>query len=234
MCGRYTLTTVERELAEEFDLIIDGPGLRARYNIAPTQDAPVVRASEDGESRCLAMHRWGLIPFWAKEASFGARTINARSEDAAEKPSFREAMKQRRCIVPCAGFFEWKSPESDGGKSKRVKKQPYYIRRRDERVFGLAGLWERWRSPAGESIDSYTILTTSPNELLATLHDRMPVILHLADYDLWLDPKVRDARKIQPLCKPFDSNDLIAYPVGFDVNSPSNDNPSCIKELPVN
>lgn len=244
MCGRYTLTAVDEQLTREFDLAIDASWPLPRYNIAPTQTAPVVRVADDGATRRLALHRWGLIPFWAKDESIGHRTINARSEEAANKPSFREAMRRRRCLVPCTGFYEWKAAETiadktpsgrggtKSGRGKGAKKQPYYIRRNDECVFTLAGLWERWRSPGGESIDSYTILTTAPNWLIAPLHDRMPVILDRADYDLWLDTRVQDVAGVLPLLQPFPVDDLVAYPVGLGVNSPSNDNPLCIQELP--
>ena len=156
-------------------------GLLPRFNIAPTQDAPVVRMS--GGSRRLDMLRWGLIPSWADDASSSARTINARSETAAEKPSFRDAFRERRCLVPADAFYEWKKVPRG--------KQPYAIRRADDTPLAFAGLWESWRDPsrpAADAVESFTILTTTPNQRLAGLHDRMPVILSPGDFERWLDP----------------------------------------------
>ena len=151
----------QQQLAEEFE-IYELEHLQPRYNIAPTQSAPVVHVVGEGGKRELAMHKWGLIPNWAKDPTIGNRMINARAETAAEKPAFRSAMRRQRCLVPCTGFYEWKVLDPA---AKKPAKQPYYIRRRDEGVFAFAGLWDRWRSPEGEEIDSFTILTTEPNEL---------------------------------------------------------------------
>ena len=178
MCGRFALIVDASVLADVFD--VDPPrDLKPRFNIAPTQEAPIVRAASGGARKCVTM-RWGLVPSWAKDVSIGARMINARSETAAEKPSFRSAFKSRRCLVPASGFYEWvKGP---GGK------QPHFIHFTDARVFAFAGLWERWSKGESGPLDTFTILTTTPNDLIRDLHDRMPVILPRENYAEWLEP----------------------------------------------
>ena len=228
MCGRYTLTAIQEALAEEFDLIETEP-LPPRFNIAPTQMVPVVRALGEQQGRQLDLLRWGLIPHWAKDPSIGNRMINARSEEADKKPSFRTPMRKRRCLVPCTGFYEWKQP--DRGTGRRPNKQPYLIRRRDQRVFAFAGLWEHWQAPDAASIDSYTILTTAPNELVRPLHNRMPVIVSPDDYELWLDPEIQDVDRLKPLFGRCSADEFVAYAVGTRVNSPSHDDPSCIEAI---
>lgn len=227
MCGRYTLTASEKELNEEFHAIV-GPDIRrARFNIAPTQSVPVVRII-DGQRRIDNL-RWGLVPFWAKDIKIGSNMINARSEDAAGKPAFRSPLRKKRCLVPATGFYEWKAIPGEG--SAKPKKQPYYIRRRDERVFGLAGIWEQWNAPDGSLVESYSILTTSPNELLRSLHDRMPVIVRPSDYALWLDPEMQDADRLKPLFDPFPADEFLMVKVAAKVNSPAQDSPDCIQEI---
>ncbi|HEY0128503.1 MAG TPA: SOS response-associated peptidase, partial [Rubrobacteraceae bacterium] len=167
MCGRFTQRADAKALAKAFG-VAEVPEVEARYNVAPTQDILGVYESEDG--REAKFFRWGLIPSWAKDSSMGARLINARAETVAEKPSFRDAFKRRRCVIPADGFYEW---QRVGG-----KRQPYFFRMRDERPFGFAGLWERWEGAGGETLYSCTILTTEANEVLRPVHDRMPVILH--------------------------------------------------------
>jgi putative SOS response-associated peptidase YedK len=228
MCGRYTLTTTAEELIEEFDLL-DAERIQPRFNIAPTQSAPVVRATASGDSRQLDSLRWGFIPHWAKDPSIGSRMINARSEEAHAKPSFRTSLRRQRCLAPCTGFYEWKKLE--GGTRSRPRKQPYYIHGRDGRVFALAGIWDRWRSPGGETIESYAILTTEPNECLRPLHNRMPVIVDPSDYGLWLDPAVQDADSLKRLFQPYPDDALEAYAVGTQVNSPAFDDPACIEAI---
>jgi len=153
--------------------------------------------------------------------------INARSEGAESKPSFRKPLRQRRCLVPCTGFYEWKKIE--GGTKSRPKKQPHYIRMQDERVFALAGLWDRWQSPDGETIESYTILTTEPNESIQPLHDRMPVIVDPDDYDLWLDTKTQAVSLLKRLFRPYANDEFAIYAVDTLVNAPANDDPRCIE-----
>lgn len=227
MCGRYTLTMFQKQLAEEFETC-ELEQLQPRYNIAPTQLAPIVRVSAESGGRKLAMHKWGLIPNWAKDPTVGNRMINARAETAAEKPAFRDAMKRQRCLVPCTGFYEWKALDPA---AKKPAKQPYYIRQRDDGVFAFAGLWDRWRSPEGEEIDSFTILTTEPNELMRNLHDRMPVIIPRQKYGVWLDTQLQDVEPLVPLLRPYPAGELVAQPVSNRVNNPRFDDPSCIQAV---
>lgn len=228
MCGRYTLATYQEQLAEEFELV-ETKLLQPRFNIAPTQEAPVVRVLDDKSRRQLDYLYWGLIPHWAKERSIGHRMINARSEEAATKPSFRTPLRKQRCLVPCTGFYEWKQLDRGTGRGRR--KQPYFIRRRDERVFAFAGLWEQWQGPDGARIGSYTILTTEPNELIRPLHNRMPVIICPDDYELWLNPEFQDVDRLKPLLRPCPTDELVAYVVSTQVNNPAQDDPSCIKAI---
>lgn len=222
MCGRYTLTSSGEEVADLFGLL-EIPALPSRYNMAPTQEAAVVRVPEPGASRELAFLRWGLVPYWAKDITIGNRLINARSESVAEKPSYRSSFRKQRCLIPTSGFYEWKKE----GKAK----QPYLIRRQDRRPFAFAGLWSRWKDPERGPLDTFTILTTDANDRVRELHDRMPVILAPEDFDLWLDPKVQDAARLQPLLAPLAGDDLELVRVSKTVNSPANDLPDCIEPL---
>jgi putative SOS response-associated peptidase YedK len=222
MCGRYTLSTNAQVLADLFRLE-EALALPPRYNIAPTQDVAIVRSETEGGGRRLSLAHWGLIPSWAKDRGLGARMINARADTAAEKPAFRAAFKSRRCLIPADGFFEWKATGE--------RKQPHYIRLQDAGPFAFAGLWERWAPADREPIESCTILTTEPNEVLRPIHDRMPVILPPAAWSLWLDPAVRERERLQPLLVPHPAAAMIAYPVGLGVNSARRDDPSCIEPL---
>jgi len=222
MCGRYTLSTNAQVLADLFRLE-EALALPPRYNIAPTQDVAIVRSEAEGGGRRLSLAHWGLIPSWAKDRGLGARMINARADTAAEKPAFRAAFKARRCLIPADGFFEWKATGE--------RKQPHYIRLQDAGPFAFAGLWERWAPADGEPIESCTILTTEPNEVLRPIHDRMPVILPPEAWSLWLDPAVRERERLQPLLVPHPAAAMIAYPVGLGVNSARRDDPSCIEPL---
>jgi putative SOS response-associated peptidase YedK len=225
MCGRYTLTSSGEELALLFD-ISDLPMVLPRYNLAPTQEAAVVRVPAPGEPRRLDLLKWGLIPYWAKEASIGNRMINARSESVAEKPAYRWSFKKKRCLIPADGFYEWKKE----GKLK----QPYLIHRKDGKPFAFAGLWSSWKSLDQERpVETFTILTTDANDLLRPLHDRMPVIVDPENFDLWLDPKIEDAAKLQPLLAPHAVDGFEAFPVSRAVNSPANDVVDCIAPLVV-
>lgn len=223
MCGRFTLTDPDADLAEQFNLP-DVPDLQPRYNIAPTQPVAAVRVAAESAARELALLRWGLIPFWAKDPGIGARMINARSETAAEKPAFRAAFRRRRCLVLADGFYEWQ--KENGGK------QPFYIRLRDGQPFAFAGLWESWKGEGETVIESCTLLTTQPNDLIHPLHNRMPVILHPRDYALWLDPEMQAAERLKPLLRPYPFEEMVAYPVSRFVNKPQNDDPRCIEPLP--
>jgi putative SOS response-associated peptidase YedK len=226
MCGRYTLTSKGDELALLFDLR-ELPLLPPRYNTAPTQEAAVVRVLEPGGERRLDPLKWGLIPYWAKEASIGNRLINARAESVAEKPAYRFSFKKKRCLVAADGFYEWKKE----GKAK----QPYLIHRKDGKPFAFAGLWSTWKDPerAGALVETFTILTTDANDLLRPLHDRMPVIVDPENFDLWLDPKQEDAAVLQPLLVPHAVEGFEAFPVSRLVNSPANEVAGCVDRLVV-
>ena len=216
MCGRYTVSDPGQILTDLHVAGLDAP-LVPRYNVAPTQNVPVIRQTAEGARR-LGFLRWGLIPSWAKDPSIGNRMINARSETAAEKPSFRAAVKKRRCLLITDGFFEWK--KVPGGK------QPYHIHLPDRRPFVFAGLWERW-SKGEQPIESCTILTTSPNPFMATIHDRMPVILDGEARDFWLDPSIDDGSAFEPVLRPYDG-ELAATAVSRLVNNPRHDSPDCL------
>ena len=227
MCGRFTQRMTWRELHERMDLIGTPLNLRPRYNVAPSQDVAVVRADDDG--RTLAMLRWGLIPAWAKDSAIGHRLINARSETAAQKPSFRAAYRNRRCLIPADGFYEWKRE----GKTR----QPWLFGLRDAAPFAFAGLWERWTVPAdaaliaslaertpGDDVETCTILTTAANETVAPVHGRMPVILPSEAYGPWL------AGEDVPLA-PYPADGMTAHPVSTHVNRPANDDPRCVEPI---
>lgn len=225
MCGRFTLYASPEEVAEHFGLETP-PVLAPRYNIAPTQPVGFVRRGEDGSHRWELAH-WGLIPSWSKDPSIGARMINARSETAAEKPSFRAAMRRRRCLIPTTGFYEWK--RMDGGK------QPYHIHLPNGGLFAFAGLWEHWAGADGSELVSCTILTTEPNQMMAGIHNRMPTIIQPEDYDDWLgdgrDADARELDRLRHLLRPAADDLLVAEPVSRYVNSPSNEGDTCIEPL---
>jgi putative SOS response-associated peptidase YedK len=225
MCGRFTLTQ-SAQLAKHFELD-EEPEFVAGYNIAPTQPVPVIRVGKTTRREFDYLY-WGLIPSWSKDPTIGARMINARSETVTEKPSFRTAFKRRRCLIAADGFYEW---QQSGSKKPGVKKQPFYFHLRDHQPFGFAGLWEYWHSPEGDEIESCTILTTAANEQMQPIHDRMPVILHPQDYDLWLDPAVQVPDRLLPLLRPYLAEQMQHYPVSTKVNRPSNDSPDCIVPL---
>jgi len=219
MCGRYSLTTPAEALENLFGV---GPldNFLPRYNIAPSQTAPVVRVDEGGE-RHWAPLRWGLIPSWAKDPSIGNRMINARAETAAEKPSFRAALRRRRCLVPADGFYEWKKV---GGQS-----QPTRIELASSGPMAFAGLWEHWRGDGGQTIETFTILTTEANRDLAAIHHRMPVILAPEHYEVWLKIGAGDVDLLRPMMGPYEAERLIARPVSRHVNNPRNDDPGCLE-----
>ncbi len=223
MCGRYTHRYTWPEIVALYRLVADvlmPAGFGPRYNVAPTQEAPVLRLDKAGR-REIAMLRWGLIPSWAKDPAIGNRMINARAEGIAEKPSFRAALRQRRCLVPASGFYEWQRAGS--------RKQPYCIGRADGKPFSMAGLWEHWQDrEAGAAIETFTIITTAANSLLAPIHDRMPAIIDPADEEAWLGAPAPPLE----LLRPHSSEDMAAYPVSTWVNSPAHDDPRCAEPLP--
>jgi putative SOS response-associated peptidase YedK len=219
MCGRFTLTADVTQIQASFPWINIPPGLQPRYNIAPTQ--PVAVVANDGQNR-LDFFTWGLVPSWAKDPSIGSRMINARSETLAEKPSFRNAFRRRRCLILADGFYEWHQA------AKGQPKVPIYIRFKDHRPFAFAGLWERWQSPDGSEILSSTIITTRPNKLVENYHNRMPVILPEESYPQWLDPGEGDPRQLSALLGPHAESGMMAYPVSRMVNNPSHESPDLI------
>jgi putative SOS response-associated peptidase YedK len=223
MCGRYTLSTPADLLADlvevpsNFDLV-------RRYNIAPTQEAPVIRSAGPSPTpRELAFLRWGLVPFWAHDASVGNKMINARAETVADKPSFRSSFRKRRCIVPADGFYEWQ-------KTGR-RKQPYFFRLKSRQPFGMAGLWDRWEKSASEPLETFTILTTRANSLVGAAHHRMPVILSRSQIDLWLDPEANVASDFGDFWQPYPDVEMEGIPVSTWVNNPGNDGPRCIEPV---
>lgn len=219
MCGRFLQTSKLTRYASLFNAsagVMPGP----RYNIAPTMPILACRLSEMGW-RELVLLRWGLIPSWSKDPKTGYSTINARAETVAIKPAYRSAFKKRRCLIPADGFYEWKAA--------RPRKLPYFIHRKDGEPFAFAGLWEHWHKE-GESIESATIIVTTANSLVSTIHDRMPVIVDPKDYAQWLDPESTQD-DLLALLKPCPAKDMEAYPVGLAVNTPSNDGPELIEPL---
>jgi putative SOS response-associated peptidase YedK len=222
MCGRYSLAVEAEDIARLFN-VPPVERLQPRYNIAPTQPVLVIREHPDRTQREAAHVVWGLIPSWAKDPSVGARLINARAETVMEKPSFRNAFKRRRCLVPTTGFYEWQRR----GKAK----VPYFIRAIDTAVFAFAGLWEHWSGPNGEELESCTILTTTPNALTSQVHNRMPVILSEADYNLWLDRSVQTPEQLQPLLQSYPAEHMQAFEVSTLVNNPQNDDKRCMEPV---
>ena len=218
MCGRYLLISPIEAMRRFFDVggLLNLP---PRYNIAPTQDAPVVRLDQEGRRELILM-RWGLVPLWAKDLSMGARCINARAESVGDKPAFRDAFERRRCLVPTDGFFEWEK--------KGKVRQPWRIGLAEEGLMALAGVWERWRAPDGGVVRSYAVITTEANELVAPLHDRMPVVLPPERFAEWLDPETPQDRRRQ-LLRPYPAELMRAHPVSRRLNDVRNDDAQCIE-----
>jgi putative SOS response-associated peptidase YedK len=231
MCGRYTLRRVN--LARSGLNALPEPTFeefsehgRPLFNVAPSQSVPVVRLDKEGR-RTAGLLRWGFIPHWAREQPPKVRPINARAETVGASGMFREAFQRRRCLVPADGFYEWRRVDAKN-------KQPMFVHFPDDRLFAFAGLWERWRAdPDAAPTDTFTILTTTPNELMTPIHNRMPVIIRRDDYDQWLDPGT-DTGRAAELLRPYPDGELEAVPVGRTVNNPKNDTPECIERLVSN
>ncbi len=227
MCGRYSLFTTPEQLAQLFRLSPEEVRRiferRPRYNVAPTDRVAAVRVRERPDAREPAWLHWGLIPSWADDPRIGARMINARAETVAQKPAFRDAFRARRCLVLADGFYEW---QPIGG-----KKQPHFIRLRDGSPFGFAGLWEHWEDDRYGPIESCTIITTEPNELVRPLHNRMPAIILPSDHAHWLDPGIEAETDLRPLLRPLPATMMESYPVSTLVNNTANDVPECIEPL---
>ncbi|RNF40168.1 SOS response-associated peptidase [Planococcus salinus] len=224
MCGRYSLYADLTTLLERFDIdevTFSEDEYSANYNIAPSQQ--VVAVINDGTKNRLGMLQWGLIPPWAKDEKIGYKMINARAETAAEKPSFRNAFKKKRCLVVADSFYEWQKTTD--------RKIPMRVRLKSGEPFAFAALWESWKAPNGTLRHTCSILTTKPNELMASIHDRMPVVLSKADEKIWLDPKIQDPDKLKELLKPFDASQMEAYEVSEKVNSPKNNGPELLDKI---
>jgi putative SOS response-associated peptidase YedK len=223
VCGRFTQERPASELAEIFgaEPLVDDPG--AHYNVAPTDEALVVVQRD--ERRAITAYRWGLIPHWAKDAKVGSRMFNARAETITTSPAFRDAFVRKRCLVPVESFYEWKR--------EGTVRQPYRIVRRDGQPLALAGLWSGWKDPATETVRrTFTIITSTPNEAVATLHDRMPVIVTADAWDRWLDPAPDGSGELLGLLEPTDDVDLEIYAVSRAVNDVRRDGPDLIEPLP--
>ncbi len=223
MCGRFALRCSSHQLVDQF-LLASNPdlSLKPRFNIAPTQPIMALRRQAGSPNRELASFHWGLIPSWAKDPAIGNRMINARSETVAEKPSFREAFKSRRCLVLTDGYYEWQKRGS--------RKQPYFFHCHDTQPIAFAGLWDRWQAPqSGDSKETATILTTAANEQIEPFHHRMPVIMEPGNYDRWLDPELTDQSVLEPLLATQPPETLVIDPVSTLVNSPRNDDSRCLE-----
>ncbi|MCB9774756.1 MAG: SOS response-associated peptidase [Nitrospiraceae bacterium] len=219
MCGRFTRKENFQHLAELLGLKVFPP-LSPRYNIAPSQMVACVRINpESGQRECMEL-KWGLVPSWAKDPSIGNKLINARGETVAEKPAFRKAFKQQRCLVWADGFYEWKEEGNI--------KQPYYVRFKDQRLFSFAGLWERWEKNEAHPLETCTLITTAPNAVMEPIHHRMPVILSSKDYADWLDPSLQTIERVNALLRPCPPEEMEAYAVSQLVNNPRNDRPECV------
>lgn len=226
MCGRFTHLYTWRQLHRLLSLTSPPIEWPLRYNVAPAQVAPIVR-DLDEDQREVAMLRWGLVPPWADDLKFGFRTINARAETVSTAPAFRSAFQRRRCIVPVSGYYEWK-------KITEMSKQPFYFTSTDGEPLMLAGLWESWRGKTDDApaVETFTIITTTPNEAAAKVHDRMPVILDATAFSRWLDPGV-PADQVRDVLRPCPAELLLSIPVSTLVNTPRNDVPDCIQPVAI-
>jgi putative SOS response-associated peptidase YedK len=225
MCGRYRLSRRKQIIEEHFDCDPWDDDWSPRYNIAPTQLVPVIRQHPKEPIRQILPMKWGLIPHWSKDASIAASTINAKSETAATKPAFRDPLKLRRCLIPADGFYEWKK--------SGTSKQPFCFEVNNGELFAFAGLWDGWKNTEGQWIKTCSILTTIPNVVTSPVHDRMPVILDAAHYDLWLDPGMQNVAAVSELLRPYDASLMRCYPVSIRVNHVGNDDEECSRPVEV-
>jgi putative SOS response-associated peptidase YedK len=223
MCGRVRLSSDVSEIKLVFSIPPDRPtpNFPPSWNVAPTDPLPIVRFEPKARERSLDVMRWGLVPFWAKDLKVGFANINAKAEGIENKPAFREAFQRRRCLVPVDNFYEWKKTETG--------KQPYAIALADRGLMALAGLWENWRSPAGEWVRSFAIVTTEPNELCAGLHDRMPVVLARDNWPVWLGEEPAIVPQLKALLAPYSSEAMTCWPVSPRVGNVKNNDPSLIE-----
>jgi putative SOS response-associated peptidase YedK len=225
MCGRVRLSSDVSEIKLVFSISPrrPAPNTAPSWNVAPTDSLPVVRYDTKAGERSLDLMRWGLVPFWAKDIKVGFANINAKAEGIETKPAFREAFQRRRCLVPVDNFYEWAKTATG--------KQPYAIALADRSLMALAGLWENWKSPAGEWVRSFAIVTTRPNELCAQLHNRMPVVLKPEAWSIWLGEEAAEASALNALLKPFPSDEMICWPVSTRVGNVKNNDPSLIEPI---
>jgi putative SOS response-associated peptidase YedK len=227
VCGRYYRTSDKQAIAEHFAANVYDFELKESYNVAPQSTQPVVRANVETGEREVALMRWGLVPYWAKDAKVGYSTVNAKSETVTTSRLFREAFERRRCLVPADGFYEWKrlDPESD------KTKQPYGIRLKDGSLHAFAGIWERWQDGTTQQLlETFSILTTEPNELTASIHSRMPVILAKRDYARWLGA-FEAGRSPVDLLRPYSAEEMVVWPVGTAVGNVRNDDASLLEPV---
>lgn len=220
MCGRFSLAATSDEIAQHFELETV-PDLSPHYNIAPSQTVATVVVLKDKSHRQFQQMRWGLIPSWAKDSKIGNRLINARVETVTEKPSFRNSIRRKRCLIMADGYYEWQ--KQPGGK------QPYYFQLRGQ-PFAFAGLWDTWKTSDGEIV-SCTLLTTDASEQVSPVHHRMPIIVPPRTYSQWLDPTLTNPDEVLPLLESDIYQGLTSHPVSFKVNSPINDSPECIRSI---
>ena len=222
MCGRYARKSAQELLAEWFDLDLHAfPFFLPSYNVAPQSMQPVIWQGGEAGERRLSLMRWGLVPSWARDQRIGLNTINARAEEVTSKPAFREALKKRRCLIPADAFYEWQR------RSAKVR-QPWAIGMKSGDPFAFAGLWDTWQPPVGEALASFTILTTAPNEQMAPIHDRMPVIVEPRNYDRWLDAGNEDAPPMD-LLQPYPAEEMQTWTVSNRVGKVTNDEPDLLK-----
>jgi putative SOS response-associated peptidase YedK len=221
MCGRYTIIVTLEELLRRYD--VSGsimPAHMPRYNVAPGQ--MVMAVIHDGKQNRLGQLRWGLIPEWAKDESAGYKMLNARAETLAEKPAFRNSFQRKRCLIPADSFYDWKRTEKG--------KQPMRILLKSQEIFSLAGLYDTWTAPDGSKISTCTVITTESNEMMAPIHDRMPVILRPQEESIWLDRQITKIDMLLPLLKPYSADEMYAYPVSERVGNVRNDDEACVLE----
>ncbi|GAA0849334.1 SOS response-associated peptidase [Paenibacillus glucanolyticus] len=225
MCGRFTITSDLEEIQDTFRIDEVNYDYSKRYNVAPTQMIPCI-LQQSGEGRILIGLKWGLIPFWSKDPKIAYKTINARSEGIEKKPAYRHLLKQNRVLIVSNGFYEWRH-EKEG-------KQPFRFQLNTKAPFAFAGLHDTWKDPKGNEIHSCTIITTTPNELVTDVHDRMPVILTGRAADEWINPNIQETNKVISFLKPYPADRMIKYPVSKDVGNVKNTSPSLIEEIPLN
>jgi putative SOS response-associated peptidase YedK len=225
MCGRYRLSRRKQIIEEQFDTQPWDDDWSPRYNIAPTQPVPVIRQHPKERVRQISTMHWGLIPHWAKDPAIAMSTINAKSETAATKPAFRDPLKLRRCLIPSDGFYEWRRTSTS--------KQPFCFEMNESQLFAFGGLWDGWKDPSGNWVKTCTILTTTPNAVTETVHDRMPVILHPDSYEVCLDPRMQDIAAISELLKPYDARLMRCYPVSTRINHVANDDEECSRPVEI-